>query len=132
MSLLSEIFCWWGGTTWGTRWTLWRQARLVGEDEYGNRYYEQRRGVGPLGVPRRWVTYTDLAEPSKVPAAWHGWLHHTIDTPPTEQAQMVRPWQQPHQMNLTGTPQAYRPAGSILSGAERPPATGDYKPWRPE
>lgn len=132
MSILSEIFSWWGGNTWGTRSTIWWQGRLVGKDEFGNRYYIQKKGVGPLGVPRRWVIYTDLAEPSKVPPEWHAWLHYTVDTPPTGEAYTPKPWQKPHKMNMTGTPQAYRPAGSILTAAERPRATGDYKAWKPE
>jgi NADH:ubiquinone oxidoreductase subunit len=131
MSILSEIFSWWGGNTWGTRVTIWRQGRLVGSDDLGNRYYVQKRGVGPLGVPRRWVIYKDLAEPSKVPPDWHGWLHHTFDDPPTAVSYTPRPWQKPPAMNMTGTANAYRPPGSILTKAERPRATGDYKPWRP-
>ena len=103
-----------------------------GKDDFGNRYYEQKKGVGPLGVPRRWVTYTDFAEASKVPAGWHGWLHYTVDTPPTEQNYRPRPWQRPHLMNMTGTPGAYRPPGSILGRGVRAKATGDYKPWRPD
>lgn len=131
--MLSEVFSWWGGSTWGTRLTLWRQGRLVGKDEFGNRYYEQKRGRGPLGRPRRWVRYTRLSEPSKVPSDWHGWLHYTYDTPPVaETAYHPRPWQRRHEMNKTGTSEAYRPAGSILSTAQRPKATGDYKAWRPE
>ena len=125
MGIFSEIFCWWGGNTWGTRLTIWRQGRLVGKDDFGNRYYEQKKGVGPLGQPRRWVTYTDFAEASKVPAGWHGWLHYTVDTPPTEQNYQPRPWQRPHLMNMTGTPEAYRPPGSIL-GARRA-AQGDRR-----
>ena len=132
MSILSEIFSWWGGNTWGTRWTIWKHGRRVGEDEFGNTYYEQRQGVGPLGKPRRWVIYQDLSEASQVPPAWHGWLHYTVDTPPSEEAYEAKHWQQPHRMNQTGTPQAYRPSGSILTAAERPPATGDYTPWKPE
>ena len=131
MGILSEIFSWWGGNTWGTRVTIWRQGRFVGRDELGNRYYVQKRGVGPLGVPRRWVVYQELAEPSKVPPDWHGWLHYTVDTPPTEESYVARPWQQAHQVNRTGSADAYRPSGSILTKAERPKATGDYKPWRP-
>ena len=131
MGIFSEIFSWWGGNTWGTRVTIWRQGRQVGSDELGNRYYRQKRGVGPLGVPRRWVVYKDLAEASKVPPEWHGWLHYTVDRPPTEESYTPRPWQQPHRMNMTGTGDAYRPSGSILSKAARPRATGDYKPWRP-
>ncbi|MCB1511868.1 MAG: NADH:ubiquinone oxidoreductase subunit NDUFA12 [Hyphomicrobiaceae bacterium] len=132
MSILSEIFSWWGGNTWGTRFTIWKQGRYVGKDDCGNRYYEQRRGVGPHGMPRRWVIYTDLAEASKVPPEWHGWLHHTVKAPPTEEEYAAKPWQKPHQMNMTGTSQAYRPKGSILTAAERPRATGDYQAWRPE
>lgn len=135
MGIFSEIFSWWGGNTWGTRLTIARQGRFVGSDSLGNRYYEQIEGVGavgPLGRLRRWVTYTDLAEASKVPPEWHGWLHYTVDTPPTEERYTPKPWEKPHLPNMTGTPEAYRPAGSILGAGQRPKATGDYKPWRPE
>ncbi len=132
MSILSEVFSWWGGKTWGTRWTIWRQGRAVGKDDLGNTYYEQRKGLGPLGQPRRWVVYSGLAEPSKVPSDWHGWLHYTIDQPPTQERYHPKPWQLRHIMNKTGTREAYRPVGSILSTAQRPKATGDYKPWRPD
>ncbi len=132
MRMFAEIFSWWGGNTWGTRCTLFWQGRYVGNDELGNRYFVQKRGVGPLGVPRRWVIYQDLADASKVSPDWHGWLHYTVDTPPTEESYTPRPWQQPHRMNMTGTPDAYRPAGSILAAGQRPKATGDYKAWKPE
>ncbi|MGI9403696.1 MAG: NADH:ubiquinone oxidoreductase subunit NDUFA12 [Hyphomicrobium sp.] len=132
MSIFREIFAWWHGNTWGTRFTIWTQGRFVGEDGLGNRYYEQRKGVGPAGRPRRWVTYTDVAEASKVPPDWHGWLHYTADEPPTAENYQPRPWQKPHLMNMTGTSEAYRPPGSILTHGARPKATGDYEPWRPE
>ena len=132
LSILSEIFSWWGGNTWSNRLYTARRGRLVGRDELGNRYYIQSKGVGPLGVPRRWVIYKTLAEASQVSPDWHGWLHYTVDVPPTEERYQPRPWQKPHQMNLTGTSDAYRPAGSIISSGRRPKATGDYKPWRPE
>ena len=132
MSIFSEIFSWWGGNTWGTRMTIRRQGRFVGEDDNGNKYYEQQSGVGSLGRPRRWVTYQHEADPSQVPAEWHGWLHHTVDTPPTEESYTPRPWQKAHRSNKTGTPEAYRPDGSILTPAERPRATGDYQAWTPD
>jgi NADH:ubiquinone oxidoreductase subunit len=66
-----------------------------------------------------------------VPPDWHGWLHYTVDQPPTEVGYVSLPWQKPHEPNMTGTGRAYRPAGSILASAERPKATGDYRPWRP-
>lgn len=132
MGIFKEIFCWWGGNTWGTRWIILRKGKQVGTDALGNRYYIQTRGVGPLGVPRRWVTYSKLADASKVPPEWHGWLHYTVDTPPTEEKYTPKPWQKPHQMNMTGTAQAWRPSGSIVRGGTRPKATGDYKAWQPD
>lgn len=132
MGFFSEILCWWGGNTWGTRLTLWRKAQHIGTDEFGNRYYEQKKGVGPLGRPRRWVTYKGFADASKVPPGWFGWLHYTYDTPPSQQNYQPRPWQRPHLMNQTGTANAYRPPGSILADARRPTGTADYKPWRPD
>ncbi len=135
MGILNEIFSWWDGNTWGTRLTIWRQGRFVGEDEHGNRYYEQRQGVGPvgpLGRLRRWVTYDGFADASKVSPDWHGWLHYTVDTPPVAQNYTARPWQKPHRMNMTGTREAWRPPGSIVGEGHRPKATGDYTPWRPK
>lgn len=131
MGIFSEIFSWWGGNTWGTRVTLWWQGGYVGADDYGNRYYAQKKGVGSMGLQRRWVIYKDLAEASKVPPDWHAWLHHMVDTPPTKEVYTPRPWQKPHKENMTGSAGAYRPQGSILGSGERPKATGDYKPWRP-
>ena len=132
MGLLGEIFSWWGGNTWGTRLFTARKGRQVGEDEFGNRYFLQKKGNGPLGVPARWVIYKNLSEPSQVPPDWHGWLHHTVDELPTDEKYQAQPWQKPHEMNWTGTSRAYRPAGSIAGTAKRPKFSGDYKPWRPE
>jgi NADH:ubiquinone oxidoreductase subunit len=132
MSILSEIFSWWGGTTWGTRLFTFRKGKLVGEDDFGNRYYVQRSGVGPLGVPARWVIYPNLSEASQVPPDWHGWLHYTVDTPPTEEQYQPRPWQKPHEMNHTGTARAYRPKGSVLGTGKRAKSTSDYQAWQPK
>lgn len=132
MGLLRELFVWWGGNTWGTRWETWRHGRRVGTDAFGNTYYEHRSGKGPLGKPRRWVVYRSEAEPSRIPPDWHGWIHYTVDEPPTATAYTPRPWEKPHQPNLTGTPGAYRPQGSILASGKRVGTGGDYRPWRPD
>lgn len=125
MGMLTEIFAWWTGNTWGTRLFTWRKGEFVGEDEFGNRYYSERNGR------RRWVIYNGEAEASKVTPEWHGWLHYTFDKPPVEESYRPRPWEKGHRPNLTGTPQAYRPEGSTLASGRRPPATGDYQPWTP-
>lgn len=132
MSIISEIFSWWGGNTWSNRLYTAARGRHVGTDEMGNRYYVQSKGIGPLGVPRRWVIFKNGAEASNISPDWHGWMHYTVNTLPTEENYQPRPWQKAHRPNMTGTPGAYRPPGSILAAGTRPPATGDYKPWKPE
>lgn len=126
---LLQFFTWWNGQTLGTRFYTWRHGRRVGEDEAGNVYYEG--GSDPQGQSRRWVIYNGLAEASAIPAGWHGWMHHRVDTPPSQQDYARRQWEKPHRPNMTGTPQAYRPKGSILTPESRPRVTGDYDPWTP-
>ena len=132
MGIFSEIFSWWGGNTWSNRIYTMLRGTHVGTDEMGNRYYVQSKGVGPLDVPRRWVIYNGEAEASKVSPDWHGWMHYTVDTPPTQEKYTPRPWQKPHIENKTGTPEAWRPSGSILGKGKRPAATGDYQAWKPD
>ena len=133
-NFLLRFFTWWNGTTLGTQFWTWRKGEFVGEDATGNRYFRTRGGtIDPkLGFERRWVIYNGMAEASKVPPDWHGWLHHTVDTPPVEENYKAQSWQKPHRPNLTGTPAAHRPSGSTLAQGRRPKATGDYKAWTPE
>lgn len=101
------------------------QGEFVGEDEFGNKYYKERAGK------KRWVIYNGLAEASSIPPGWHGWMHHRVDTPPSEETYHAKHWQQGHKANPTGTPAAYRPHGSILTPEKRPDVTGDYEAWTP-
>ncbi len=123
--LLTEIFTWWNGQTLGTRFYTWRMGQRVGEDEFGNVYYQTKDGV------RRWVIYKGEADASKITPDWHGWIHHRTDTPPTIESYRRRDWQKPHQPNMTGTVAAYRPKGSLASAKGRPAVTGDYDAWTP-
>lgn len=114
----------------GTKLFTYFRGQLVGSDSAGNRYYRER-GTPRAGVrQRRWVMFADgIEEASAVPPEWHAWLHHTIDAPLSESAR--KPWQKPHQPNLTGTAQSYRPSGHALTGGARPPASVDYEAWTP-
>lgn len=106
----------------------WLRGKRVGADEAGNVYYTGRpRG----GKQRRWVVYAGRPDASAVPPQWHGWLHHQTDELPENAARFRKPWQKPHQPNLTGTPGAHLPAGHPAREGRRPTATGDYIPWRP-
>lgn len=115
----------------GTRLFTWLCGEQVGTDAAGNRYYREKR-PRPGRRERRWVIYKGAPEASKVPADWHGWLHHRTDEVPPAGGKRRWPWQKDHLPNLTGTAAAYRPPGHILRGGRRDRATGDYEPWRPD
>ena len=131
--MLKRIFTWWNGATLGTLFTIRRLGVPVGTDAYGNRYFEAKSNRNSYdGRKRRWVIYEGYADASKVPPEWFGWLHHIIEAPPTEAALPAKAWQKPYLPNLSGTPFAYRPKGSIARGGERARATGDYEAWTPD
>ncbi len=130
LTLMRAIFTWWNGATMGTRWTIWRHGKFVGADETGNRYFLEKQARKGMKA-RRWVIFNGLAEASKVPPEWHAWLHHTVDSPPSESPPKIQPWEKPHEPNWTGTPRAYRPKGSLAGDAQRAEATGDYEAWSP-
>jgi NADH:ubiquinone oxidoreductase subunit len=126
MGLLKRTFTWWHGAGLGTSlFTRFKGVR-VGEDAQGNVYFREATG------PKRWVIYKGEPEASRVPPEWHGWLHHTVDLPPTERPALVKVWEKPHEPNLTGTTAAYFPAGSLNAGGQRAKATGDYEAWSPD
>jgi NADH:ubiquinone oxidoreductase subunit len=129
----TQFFTWWNGQTLNTRFHTWRNGERVGEDEFGNVYYRTKGGARDpaLGYERRWVIYNGLADLSRVPPGWRGWLAHTYATAPSQEEYSPREWQKLGAENHTGTAQAYRPQGSILTPEQRPKATGDYAAWSP-
>ncbi len=74
-------------------------ARLVGSDEFGNRYYEDFAKELHNKNQRRWVEYADYAswQPTgkKVGPGWQGWLHYMYDDPPKKD-NFVEPFYRPH------------------------------------
>ncbi len=122
-SLLRAV-TWWDGQTLNTQLWTWRNGTRVGEDAEGNVFYQTRDGK------RRWVIYNGEAEASRVSPEWHGWLHHTWDEPPTKAPLSKKAWEKPHLENLTGTPAAYAPPGSIRRPDPEP--RSDYEAWVPD
>lgn len=129
MGLLGKIFTWWDGATIGTALFTARKGEQVGEDIFGNRYFRAKKAEG--NFQRRWVIYDGANDASRVPPEWHGWLHHSYDEIPESHLPQPRIWEKAPTGNLTGTAQAYRPAGALESGGSRAAATGDYEPWNP-
>jgi NADH:ubiquinone oxidoreductase subunit len=107
----------------------WWKGQLVGIDEFGNRYYQERKQK-KYHKAKRWVLYKGKAEASKVPAYWHGWLHYTFDSIPS-QTQLYE-WQKGHLPNLTGTTLAHHPdkLSPLYPQATKLNAP-NYEPWKP-
>ncbi len=131
--MIAQLFTWWNSGTYGTSFTLWRKgAKLIGKDEQGNRYFEETKASGPAGRIRRWVIYHGIADASRVPPDWHGWLHHTFEEPPTETTLKKHDWERDHLPNMTGTPLAYHPQGSLELGGKGGEIATDYEAWSPD
>jgi NADH:ubiquinone oxidoreductase subunit len=122
---IKRIFTWWDGQSFGTQFWTWRNGEKVGEDGQGNIFYRN------ADDSRRWVIFNGAIEASRIDPDWHGWLHKTWDEPPTDKPFVHKAWEKPHQENLTGTPQAYAPAGSLRAATPKK-ANSDYEAWSPE
>ena len=102
LTLLRKIFTWWNQDTFGTRIKTILSGKFVGKDEFGNKYYENKKG-------KRWVIYSGEVDASKIPVDWFSWMHHTPNKIEKNHDLKKYNWQKPHQPNLTGTESAYYP-----------------------
>tara|TARA_Y100001970_G_C13523242_1_gene504014 strand:+ start:41 stop:406 length:366 start_codon:yes stop_codon:yes gene_type:complete len=102
LTIFKKIFVWWNQETLGTKLKTIFFGKLVGSDEFGNRYYESKSG-------KRWVIYYDTIDASKIPVEWYSWIHFTPNRIEKNHILDKYEWQKPHQPNLTGTDKAYYP-----------------------
>lgn len=79
-----------------------KAGTFVGEDQFGNRYFEDNAQFMPRN---RWVVYTEKKwldyDGSQVPPEWHRWLHHICDDTPIVKPLTKPRWQLEHRENLT-------------------------------
>jgi NADH:ubiquinone oxidoreductase subunit len=106
-------------------------AKYIGEDDYGNSYYEHKRHANSNGKKLRYCMYFGIPEGSKVPPYWHMWLHYNEDSVP-KIAKMYH-WQKDHLPNTTGTRHADFPLfHSINLIKNKVVAKMKYKAWKPD
>jgi len=106
------------------------RGKLVGEDEMGNKYFEDRKPNSELWRPRRWVKFAKKNyDASQIPAAWFGWLHY-MHSPLNERS--AHNWEKPHQENKSGTPDRYLPKHHSSNPAASSEKLRVYQPWSPE
>ena len=96
-----QIFTWWHRGTLGTFLKVLFYGKLVGKDDYGNKYYKSK-------IDERWIVYSNNADASKITSDWYLWMHHTINEIPNDKLKKYL-WQKPHKENLTGTKNSYKP-----------------------
>ncbi len=95
------IFTWWNKLTLGTFLKTLFSGKFVGKDEFGNKYYKNKRD-------ERWVVYSKEIEATKITSDWYLWIHHTIDKIPLKDDKKYS-WQKAHVENKTGTTESYKP-----------------------
>ena len=125
MGFIRSLFTWWDEPTLAVRLLTRLRGECVGTDDCGNRYFVDRKGS------RRWVLYEGQVEASKIPPEWNAWLQRTTDSPPVSSEER-HSWQKKHVANATGTPEAYRPPGTLTENSSTEPELAKYKPWQPE
>ena len=93
-------------------------GKFVGEDNFGNKYYQSRSG-------KRWVIYSDEIDASKIPVEWFSWMHFMPNKIENNHELKKYQWQKPHQSNQTGTESAYYPNKNKKNAIKK-----KYKTWK--
>jgi len=120
VNLFKQIFIWWNRQTIGTFIYTLITGKLVGKDEFENKYYTNKRG-------KRWVIYNNEVEASKIPPEWHLWIHFMTNRIPENNSRKFN-WQEKYVENLTGTSRAYSPDGSLKSKTKKD--MKKYEVWK--
>ena len=125
--LLKFLFTWWNGNTVGTKLYTYLKGKKVGEDYFGNYFYESR------DKRNRWCIYSYQSDASKISPEWNSWLRFITNSCPTDEATTYE-WQKRFSGNLTGLDGAYKPeilrANKKIEDLDR--YQSDYKAWKPE
>ncbi|XP_063721722.1 probable NADH dehydrogenase [ubiquinone] 1 alpha subcomplex subunit 12 [Symsagittifera roscoffensis] len=93
-----------------------KQGTLMGEDQFGNKYFENKNY---FMARNRWVEFnpkpSDPAygyfhfDASQIPPDWHRWMHHMTDQAPSEHPLPKQKFHMPHQPNYSGLNRSYTP-----------------------
>ena len=117
LTFFKKIFIWWNQDTIGTRIKTILFGKLVGEDSFGNKYYESKND-------RRWVIYSGEIDASKIPVEWYSWMHFTPNKIENIHELNKFEWQKPHKPNRTGSNEAYSPKGNAKATEKK------YTTWK--
>ena len=117
LTFIKEILTWWNHQTIGTRLYTIFFGKLVGTDDFGNKYYENKKRK------KRWIIYNGEIEATKIPIEWYSWMH-SIKNKIEETHELKKyNWQKNHLSNQTGTDKAYNPQKNHNANKKK------YKSW---
>ncbi len=124
--LLKFLFTWWNGSTVGTKLHTLLNGKKIGEDYFGNSYYESK------DKKHRWCIYLNESEASKISPEWNSWLRFISHASPKFNEKTYQ-WQKLFDGNLTGLDTAYKPGivGVTEKKEELDNYQSDYKAWNP-
>ena len=117
LTFFKQIFVWWNQQTFGTRIQTIFYGKFVGQDSFGNKYYQSKSG-------KRWIIYKDEIDASKIPNDWYSWMHYTKNKIENLHDLKKYEWQKPHLSNQTGTEKSYHP------NKENNEISKKYKAWQ--
>ena len=120
INFFKSIFTWWNTQTVGTFLFTLFSGKLVGVDQFGNRYHQNKDDS------KRWVIYNGDVDSSRIPPEWHLWIHKTSLSTPDKIKFENHDWMKEHQRNYTGSKLAYSPSKSKKEKKD------SYKKWQPE
>ena len=112
------FFTWWNKQTVGTLLKTIFTGKLVGKDEFGNKYYKNKND-------ERWVIYSSEIEATKITSDWYLWMHHTIDKFPNDNKERKYKWQKKHLENKTGTDEKHKPIKIKKNNVQK-----KYETWK--
>ena len=103
INFLKQIFTWWHKQTVGTFIYTLLKGKLVGKDQFGNKYYSNSKDK------KRWVIYKNEIDATKIPNEWYSWMHFTNNKIEKDHNLKKFNWQKPHMPNQTGSINSYHP-----------------------
>ena len=118
LTFIKEILTWWNRQTLGTRIQTILFGKFIGEDEFGNKYYENKKRK------KRWVIYNGEIEATKIPVEWYSWMHSIKNKIEQTHELEKYDWQKKHLSNQTGTDNAYNPQKNKNATKKK------YKTWK--
>lgn len=106
---------------------MWCKGKWVGEDQFGNVYYEGLMLI--YGLQKCWVIYKGYVEVFVILLGWYGWMYYCIDVLLIKQDYKVYEWQKLYYVNLIGMVVVYCLQGLFVEVGQCLCVIGDYDVW---